>query len=166
MTFAIRETDCIILSKLWWRNLNIFHDPIQLRTFPISLVALLLFFAAMPASAVDGRRGLSQYVHDSWGVEKGFTGGTIFAIAKSRDGYIWLGTDHGLVRFDGSEFTSIPVQLRDGRHAGAVRGFVEGADGDLWVRLDGPSLLRYENGEFDDPVTKFGLSDAAFTAMS
>src|SRR6185312_4248380 len=166
MTFVTREADCIILSKLWWRNLNIFHDPIRLQIFRISILVSLLFLAPMSASAVDGRRTLSQYVHDSWGADKGFTGGTIFAIAKSSDGYLWLGTDHGLVRFDGFEFTAIPVQLPDGRHAAAVRGFVEGADGDLWVRLDGPSLLRYENGKFDDPVTKFGLSDAAFTAMS
>jgi ligand-binding sensor domain-containing protein/signal transduction histidine kinase len=120
----------------------------------------------MSAWAVDGSRGLSQYVHDSWGADKGFTGGTIFAIAKSGDGYLWLGTEHGLVRFDGSEFTAVPAPLPDGRHAGAVRGFVEDADGALWVRLDGPRLLRYENGVFDDPVAKFGLSDAAFTAMS
>ena len=120
----------------------------------------------MSAWAVDGRRGLSQYVHDSWGADKGFTGGTIFAIAKSRDGYLWLGTEHGLVRFDGFEFTAVPAPLPDGRHAGAVRGFVEDANGELWVRLDGPRMLRYQNGAFDDPVEKFGLSDAAFTAMS
>ena len=138
----------------------------RLRTFRTSIVVSLLFLAAMSAWAVDARRGLSQYVHDSWGADKGFMGGTIFAITKSRDGYLWLGTEHGLVRFDGFEFTAVPAPLPDGRHAGAVRGFVEDADGELWVRLDGPRLLRYENGAFDDPVAKFGLSDAAFTAMS
>ena len=126
----------------------------------------LLFLASMPAWAVDGRRSLSQYVHDSWGADKGFTGGTIFAIAKSRDGYLWLGTEHGLVRFDGFEFTAVPAPLPDGRYSGSVRGFVEDADGELWVRLDGPRILRYQNGVFDDPVSKLGLSDAAFTAMS
>lgn len=120
----------------------------------------------MSAWGVEGRRGLSQYVHDSWGADKGFTGGTIFAIAKSHDGYLWLGTEHGLVRFDGVEFTAIPAPLSDGRHSGAVRGFVEDVNGEIWMRLDGPRLLRYGNGAFDDPVEKFGLSDAVFTAMS
>jgi len=105
-------------------------------------------------------------MHDSWGADKGFMGGTIFAIAKSRDGYLWLGTEHGLVRFDGSTFTAFSSPLPDGHHEGAVRGLVEDDHGDLWARLDGPRLLRYENGAFDDPVAKFGLSDAAFTAMS
>src|SRR3569833_1304015 len=151
MIFATQKADCITMSRLWWKDLNIFRDPIRLRAIGTFIVVSLVVLATIPAWPVDNRRGLPQYMHDSWGLDKGFTGGTIFAVAKSRDGYLWLGTEHGLVRFDGSDFTSVPVPLPDGRHAGAVRGLVEDADGQLWVRLDGPRLLRYHSGAFDDP---------------
>lgn len=146
--------------------MNIFRDHIRPRAFGTYVVFPLLLLAALSARAVDSRRGLPQYMHDSWAAEKGFMGGTIFAIAKSRDGYLWVGTEHGLVRFDGSDFSAVPEPLPDGSHVGAVRGLVEDAQGELWVRLDGPRLLRYKNGAFDDPVAKFGLLDTAFTAMS
>lgn len=145
--------------------MNIFRDRIGRQTFRLT-ISLFVLLAGVPACALDGRRSLSQYVHDSWGAEKGFTGGTIFAIAKSRDGYLWLGTEHGLIRFDGFEFKAIPSPLPGRRLPGTVRGFVEDADGSLWLRLDGPRLLRYRDGKFEDAVAKFGLSDAAFTAMS
>lgn len=146
--------------------MNIFRNQSRLRTLRIAIVVPLLFLAGTSALALDGGRGISQYVHDSWGGDKGFTSGTIFAIAKSHDGYLWLGTEHGLVRFDGFQFTAVPEPLVDGSRAGAVRGLVEDANGELWGRLDGPRLLRYKNGAFDNPVAKYGLSDAAFTAMS
>lgn len=146
--------------------MNTFHDRIGLRVLRIVVASLLLVAAPIPSSALDGSRTLLQYVHDSWGVENGFPGGTIYAIARSSDGYLWLGTEHGLVRFDGDEFKAIPAPLPGHRPVGAVRGLIEDADGNLWIRLDGPRLLRYRDGIFKDAVAKFGLSDATFTAMS
>ena len=118
------------------------------------------------ALALDGQRELTQYVHTGWGVDEGYTGGTIYAMAQSRDGYLWLGTEHGLVRFDGSVFATMGAPLPSHRPIGAVRGLVEDADGTLWIRLDGPRLLKYRDGVFEDAAAKFELSDVAFTAMS
>lgn len=41
---------------------------------------------------------------DSWGTERGLPGESIMAIAQTSDGYLWMGTDKGLVRFDGFNF--------------------------------------------------------------
>ncbi|WP_263356742.1 ligand-binding sensor domain-containing protein [Acidicapsa ligni] len=108
---------------------------------------------------------MAQYVHAVWGADKGYAGGTVYAIAQTPDGYLWLGTEHGLVRFDGSEFTPIDLPLSD-RRSVAVRGLVEDAYGDLWIRLDGPRLLRYRNGAFEDAVLKFDIHEGFFAAMS
>ena len=107
-----------------------------------------------------------QYVHTAWGTEKGYAGGTVYAIAQSTDGYLWLGTERGLVRFDGSEFTEIELPQSDNPSLRAVHGLVEDADGNLWIRLDGPRLLRYRDGVFEDAVQSFGIHEAYFTAMS
>jgi ligand-binding sensor domain-containing protein len=44
---------------------------------------------------------VSQYAHTAWKIREGFTKGFIYAIAQTPDGYLWLGTEFGLLRFDG-----------------------------------------------------------------
>jgi signal transduction histidine kinase/ligand-binding sensor domain-containing protein len=119
-----------------------------------------------PASALDPGRAVSQYVHDKWGANRGFVGGTVYAVCQSEDGYLWIGTERGLVRFDGFTFTLIQRPLPDSPPIGAVRGLVSDAEGYLWIRLDGPHLLRYREGRFEDAAVRYGLEEAAFTAMA
>ena len=118
------------------------------------------------AYALDPTRAMSQYIHDKWGVERGFLGGTVYAICQSSDGYLWIGTERGLVRFDGFNFTLIQRPIPDSRPIGPVRELVSDAEGNLWILLDGPHLLRYREGRFEDAYTRFGMQDLAFTAMA
>ena len=53
------------------------------------------------ASALEPSLDISQYAHTSWKVRDGFTKGAISSIAQTPDGYLWLGTEFGLLRFDG-----------------------------------------------------------------
>ena len=99
------------------------------------LVAVLFGFAA-PAHAIDPDRAMSQYVHERWGTDRGFPPGPVYAIAQSSDGYLWIGTKSGLVRFDGMHFSLVrdsPALL----DAGSVLGLTPDRDGNLWVRLEG-----------------------------
>jgi signal transduction histidine kinase/ligand-binding sensor domain-containing protein len=121
---------------------------------------------ANTASALDPTRTMSQYIHDKWGTDRGFLGGAVYAICQSDDGYLWVGTERGLVRFDGSNFILIQRPIPDSPPIGPVRGLVADKEGNLWIRLDGPHLLRYREGKFEDAFARFGLRDIAFTAMS
>lgn len=129
-------------------------------------MVLLMCLGTRSAAALDGQRSLTQYVHTTWGVDKGYIGGAVYAMAQSADGFLWLGTEHGLIRFDGFEFTLIQTPLADQRRIGAVRGLVEDADGTLWIRLDGPRLLSYRDGVFEDAVSNLSFVDVLLTAMS
>ena len=51
----------------------------------ISLICLI-----KPLFGLDAPASVSQYVHDSWGKEQGLTGGAIYAIGQSSDGYLWI----------------------------------------------------------------------------
>ena len=51
--------------------------------------------------ALDPSLDVSQYAHTAWKVSEGFSKGVIFSIAQTPDGYLWLGTEFGLLRFDG-----------------------------------------------------------------
>ena len=118
------------------------------------------------ARALNPSKAISQYVRDKWGADRGFVGGAVFAISQSRDGYLWIGTERGLVRFDGLNFTLLQHPLPGSPLIGPVRGLAADADGNLWIRLDGPHLLRYRDGRFEDAMVRFGLQEIAFTSMS
>jgi ligand-binding sensor domain-containing protein len=51
--------------------------------------------------ALDPSLDINQYAHNAWTVREGFFNGILFSIAQTPDGYLWLGTEFGLLRFDG-----------------------------------------------------------------
>ena len=78
---------------------------------------------ATSVRALDAERGLSQYLRDRWGSESGFPGGPVYAIAQTSDGYLWIGAEKGLVRFDGLTFRLMDAGSGAQRRAsGARRG--------------------------------------------
>ncbi|HEY2466477.1 MAG TPA: two-component regulator propeller domain-containing protein [Terracidiphilus sp.] len=118
------------------------------------------------ASALDPMKTMSQYVHDRWGEDNGFLQGAVYAISQSPDGYLWVGTERGLVRFDGFSYKLIQRPIPTLPPTGPVRGLVSDAEGNMWVRLNGPRVLRYRDGRFGDAVSDFGLEAVTYTAMS
>ena len=67
-----------------------------------AVVVLSIWLACCSfAFALDPALDISQYAHTAWKVRDGFAKGFIYAIAQTPDGYLWLGTEFGLLRFDG-----------------------------------------------------------------
>ena len=66
-----------------------------------------VFLLAIPPGvwALDPGKAVTQYMHDVWQTEQGLPQNTVTAIVQAPDGYLWLGTQEGLVRFDGVRFT-------------------------------------------------------------
>ncbi|HTB15492.1 MAG TPA: two-component regulator propeller domain-containing protein [Bryobacteraceae bacterium] len=113
------------------------------------LVALCLVIDS--AYAIDPNRAISQYVRGHWGVSEGFPGGPVYAITQTEDGYLWIGTEAGLVRFDGRNFRT--VKDTSGKVSiSSVRGLVPDRDGSLWIRLGDRGLVRYRDGVFEIPT--------------
>jgi ligand-binding sensor domain-containing protein len=112
------------------------------------MFGLVLMHAAY---AVDPSRAMSQYVRERWGTDQGFPRGPVYAIAQTPDGYLWIGTEAGLVRFDGWNFRLV----KDDSGAftiGSVLGLTTAKDGSLWIRMQDLTLLRYRAGVFDNPL--------------
>lgn len=61
------------------------------------------------ASALDPNHNLAQSVHRIWQTQPGLRQSTIYVVTQTSDGYIWLGTPGGVVRFDGARFSSVPA---------------------------------------------------------
>src|SRR5207248_1092967 len=70
-------------------------------------LTVVLIFSPLAAYALDAGRSLTQALHRIWQVPQGLPQATIYSIRQTQDGYLWLGTQSGLVRFDGVRFTSI-----------------------------------------------------------
>jgi signal transduction histidine kinase/ligand-binding sensor domain-containing protein len=121
--------------------------------------------AAGGAQAMDPDRAMSQFVRDHWGTDRGFPGGTVHAISQTADGYLWVGTDKGLVRFDGLVFRRFPASGAASRSIVQVLGLMADGQGTLWARLGGPRLLRYRDGEAE-LVRSLETDEDAITAMA
>ena len=82
--------------------------------------------------ALNPSLDISQYAHTAWTVRSGFVQGNIYTIAQTSDGYLWLGTEFGVFRFDGVR--SVAWQAPVGQHlpAGVFR-LLAAHDGTLWV---------------------------------
>jgi PAS domain S-box-containing protein len=114
-----------------------------------AVVGLAAFCFAVSVSALDPTRTVSQYLHDSWGTERGWPGGSITAIAQTSDGYLWIGTDKGLVRFDGLTFHQFERAQPDPILIGPVRSLLVDASDNLWILLQNTQVFHYHNGNFE-----------------
>jgi ligand-binding sensor domain-containing protein/signal transduction histidine kinase len=108
---------------------------------------------------LDPHHSLSQYGRQVWQTENGLPQNTIHAVVQTRDGTIWLGTDDGLVRFDGSEFKVFTVETTPALRNSAVEGLTADAAGRLWV-VTTAGLAVYEAGRFREMGPADGLPSA------
>jgi len=92
---------------------------------------------------------MSQYIRDWWGNDKGFPRGSVSAIAQTADGYLWIGTEKGLIRFDGLNFRLFEHAIPSSLPIGPIQGLTADADGNLWIVLQSTQILRYHDGKFE-----------------
>src|SRR4029453_15659790 len=109
-------------------------DTLEKKGIAPRMIALgiILLFAAR-ASALNPALDVSQYAHTAWIFREGFAQGPVTSIAQTRDGYLWLGTEFGLFRFDG--FRSGPVHPPGNRRLpnSWIRSLLAARDGTLWI---------------------------------
>jgi signal transduction histidine kinase/ligand-binding sensor domain-containing protein len=102
-----------------------------LRRILIAIGTLLA--CASRAAALNPLLDVSQYAHTAWKVSEGLARGVTFAIAQTPDGYLWLGTEAGLLRFDGVR--AVEWQPRGGERlpSSDIRRLYAARDGRLWL---------------------------------
>ena len=132
------------------------------RQFP-TLCALLL--SALPAFALDPDKRITQYARDVWQSDDGLPQDSIYAIAQTPDGYLWLGTDEGLVRFDGARFTVFDKRNTPELLSQRVFTLMVDREGALWIGTHGGGLSRLKDGAFATYTAREGLPDDSVWAL-
>lgn len=130
-----------------------------------SLVLLVGLAASPMASAADFDEALTGYSVTSWTRRDGLPPGAIYAIAQDGDGYLWVGTDAGLSRFDGTRF--VPWASPDGQllPQQPVRVLHVSRDGSIWVGFAAPGgITRIRSTRINSfgPSRGLGRGDVGF----
>lgn len=98
-----------------------------------------------------------------WQREQGLPENSVHALAQTRDGYLWIGSDDGVARFDGVRF--VTFGLREGLRSGPVRALFEDSRGALWIGTVGSGLTRWQEGQFTTFTMRDGLPANSITAL-
>jgi ligand-binding sensor domain-containing protein/signal transduction histidine kinase len=99
----------------------------------------------------------------SWQAQQGMPHNAIEALTQTPDGYLWLGGDDGLARFDGVRF--VPFSTKAGWHGAPVRTLFGDGLGRLWIGTGGGGLTRLQNGRFTTFKKEAGLPADSITAL-
>ena len=123
----------------------------------------------LPAAALAPNKPFRDYVLDNWGVEQGLPQITVTAITQDGEGYLWLGSQTGLARFDGVHFQNFALRDALGLDSG-IQALLADDHGRLWVGT-ARSLLVLENGKLrnltppgkpGEPPPRFPVAALAF----
>jgi len=148
--------------------MEIMSLPARFHSKPILLAALCIFFFSVRGAALDPNKTLTQYAHRTWGQEEGLIQPTIFSIAQTPDGFLWLGTQDSLIRFDGVHFREYDNAAAAGLKRNLIRALLADPQGSLWVATIGSGVVRIKpDGGFSRLTTSRGLpSNNAFCLAS
>ncbi len=115
----------------------------------ITISTLIFLLGSTPVLALDPSLDLSQYAHSAWFFRNGFLNGAVYAITQTPDGYLWLGTQSGVVRFDGAR--AVPLALPPGQQlpSTAVTSLLAARDGTLWIGTFG-GLASWKDGRLTE----------------
>lgn len=108
----------------------------------------LLVLIAPKGYALRSERTLDECRLDTWGVRDGLPPFDTNAIAQTPDGFLWLGTGAGLVRFDGAHFSVFNRSNTPGLKSNSIRSLLVDRDGVLWVGTEWGGFGRFVGGRF------------------
>ena len=119
----------------------------KIRMIILIAAAVMIFFS--PRLVVSaGENFTSDYSQTEYTEEDGFESGEANCIVQSSSGYIWIGTDSGLYRYDGSEFRKFTLGEDEGSNAYSVNSILSTSSGELYVGTENYGLFVYDKGKF------------------
>ncbi len=137
--------------------------PMSSRLAP-ALGLLLLLGPAGRLVALPPSVPLRDLALKNWRVDEGLPQSTVAALAQTGDGYLWIGTQDGLARFDGLSFRVFDKRNTSALRHSWVRSLLLARDGTLWAGTNGGGLAAWRGGRFfrvevPEALGEAGVSD-------
>jgi diguanylate cyclase (GGDEF)-like protein len=110
------------------------------------LPLIWLFF--VPTLLAAPTRALPTLQMEVYGVDRGLPHNTVLSLAQTPDGFLWIGTWEGLVRFDGARFKPPPASAPAGVRDAGILSLHTAGDGSLWIGTQGGGIYRYHEGRY------------------
>ena len=111
------------------------------------LIASTLFACTPTCLALDTSKPLKQYGRQTWQSDTGLPQNTVHAIVQSRDGYIWMATEGGLVRFDGQDLRTFDPGNTPALQSASIDSLALDRDGALWIST-ASGLTKLQSNRF------------------
>src|SRR5687768_7796920 len=102
------------------------------RLAAVTLGVMCVLAPLQSAIALDPSKATTQYVHSTWGTDQGLPQNSVNRILQTSDGYLWVGTQAGLARFDGVAFTVFDQTNTPALHDDYISDLAEDTEGTLW----------------------------------
>ncbi|MET0655402.1 MAG: two-component regulator propeller domain-containing protein [Pseudoxanthomonas sp.] len=118
----------------------------QLITLVFAVLCLIGF--TQPAFALDPGKAITQYVHTVWRTEDGLPQNSVNKILETSDGYLWVGTQAGIARFDGVNFSVFDHTNTPALHDDYISDLVEDTQGTLWIATSNGGVSYFKKGVF------------------
>jgi signal transduction histidine kinase/ligand-binding sensor domain-containing protein len=136
-------------------HLLLHHKCNMARAFCGWVLAISILLLSCQIHADPRPWTLDRYQHVAWTGKSGAPTG-VTSLAQTSDGYLWLGTDHGLYRFDGARFERFEEQLPSKR---SVNGLYANSDGGLWIAYESGGVGMLKDGHITRYDSKAGFPD-------
>ncbi|MDX2153477.1 MAG: two-component regulator propeller domain-containing protein [Bryobacteraceae bacterium] len=121
---------------------------------PVRRVMTAAVLAAGLAFGLDPQTRISHYNLRVWQAGDGLPDNFVQSVVQTRDGYLWLGTLEGLVRFDGAKFTVFDTRNAPQLRSSSVVALCERKDGSLWIGTGGGGVTVWGEGAFRETYTR------------
>ena len=154
--FKVLSNSKISQSHVAW------HAPLWL-VFK-TLGAPLLLGWPLFSHALEPTTPLASYGRQTWVMENGLPQNTVQALVQTHDGFVWLGTEVGLVRFDGNSFQVFDRNSTPALPGNDVRCLLESQDGTLWIGTS-EGLARWRDGNVTAYTAREGLPGNGVRAL-
>lgn len=126
----------------------------------------LLFGLFSPLTALDPATALDKYSIRGWTRRGGLPQSTVYSVTQDKKGYIWIGTDDGLVRFDGITFKIFNRRSAREIRNNSITALFAAKDGSLWIGTFGGGVTVYKEGRFKNYNRDNGLSNNFIWAIT
>lgn len=157
----LRSVACAPYPRLAAQRFSPFISAacLALVAFPVHVLA------AQKPLALDPSEPISHYVHQKWDDEAGLPPATGRALAQTSDGYLWIGAETALIRFDGRTFRTFTRTNTPGLAGHHVETLLAARNGSLLIGTQGAGLSILENRRFRTLRTADGLASDEVTAL-